>query len=67
MEKVLNKWDGHIYKVLNKWNNREYLVLEQEDNKVTLQRNDGSQLTIEEKEFRFSYRESKPKRIDKVN
>ena len=54
-------------KVQNRWNNRVYKVLEQKDDMVTLERDDGSQLTIEAKEFRFNYRESKPKRVDKVN
>lgn len=67
MEEVQSKWDGRIYKVLNKWNNREYLVLEQGDNTVTLQRDDGSEFTIEAKEFRFNYKEQKSKGIDKVN
>jgi hypothetical protein len=56
MEKVLNKWNGRVYK-----------VLEQNDNTVTLERDDGSQLTIEAKEFRFNYKEQKSKSIDKVN
>lgn len=67
MEEVQSKWDGRIYKVLNKWNNREYLVLEHGDNTVTLQRDDGSEFTIEAKEFRFNYKEQKSKGIDKVN
>lgn len=67
MEEVQSKWDGRIYKVLNKWNNREYLVLEQDSDKVTLQRDDGSEFTIEAKEFRFNYKEQKSKGIDKVN
>lgn len=44
-------------KALNKWNGRVYKVLEQRDGMVTLQRDDGSQLTIEAKEFRFNYTE----------
>lgn len=46
MEEVLNKWNGRVYK-----------VLEQNDNTVTLERDDDTQLTIEAKEFRFSYKE----------
>lgn len=53
--------------VLNHWNNREYLVVEQNDNTVTLERDDGSQLTIEAKEFQFNYKEQKHKSVDKVN
>lgn len=43
-------------KVRNKWNGREYLVLKQEGAMVTLQRDDGSFLTIEEKELKFNYK-----------
>lgn len=42
--------------MLNKWTGREYLMLEQKDEMVTLQRDDGSVLTIEAKEFRFNYK-----------
>ena len=61
MEKVLNKV------VLNRWNNRKYLVVEQKDSMVTLERDDGTRLTIEAKEFQFNYKEQKPKGVDKVN
>ena len=53
--------------VRNKWNCCMYTVLEQKDGKVTLQRADGSQLTIDEKEFQFNYKEQKLKGVDKVN
>lgn len=56
MEEVQDEQDSRIYKVLNKWNGCEYLVLEQENGMVTLQRDDGSELTIEAKEFRFNYK-----------
>ena len=56
MEEVQNEQDGRIYKVLNKWTGRAYLVLEQKDSMVTLQRDDGSEFTIETKEFRFNYK-----------
>ena len=53
--------------VRNKWNGRVYKVLEQKNDMVTLQRDDDSKFTIEEKEFQLSYKEYKPKGIDKVN
>lgn len=56
-----------MQKVLNKWNNRVYKVLEQKDGMVTLERDDGSQLIIEAKEFQFNYKEQKHKSVDKVN
>lgn len=39
--------------VRNKWNNKKYLVLEIKDCDVMLEREDGSQFTIQEKEYFF--------------
>ena len=43
----------------NKWNNKMYEVLEITDKNVTLQREDGSQFTIQKSEYFFSYSEKK--------
>ena len=48
----------------NKWNNKMYEVLEITDKNVTLQREDGSQFTIQKSEYFFSYFE---KVVDKLN
>ena len=45
--------------VLNRWNGKVYEVLEITDKKVTLQRDDGSQFTIQKSEYFFSYSEKK--------
>ena len=45
--------------VRNKWNNKKYLVLEITDKNVTLQRDDGSQFTIQKSEYFLSYSEKK--------
>lgn len=46
-------------KVINKWNGRIYTVKHIDDvaNEVTLIRDDGSELTIAQGEFKFNYRE----------
>ena len=41
--------------VRNKWNNKMYKVLEITDKNVTLQREDGSQFTIQKSEYFFSH------------
>lgn len=41
--------------VINKWNKKQYKVLEMTDKTVTLQREDGSQFTIQRFEYFFSY------------
>jgi len=45
--------------VRNKWNGGLYTVLEITDNNVTLQRENGSQFTIQKSEYFFSYSEKK--------
>ena len=45
--------------VLNRWTHKKYLVLEITDKEVTLQREDGSQFTIQKSEYFFSYSEKK--------
>ena len=45
--------------VRNRWNNKKYLVLEITDKNVTLQREDGSQFTVQKSEYSFSYSEKK--------
>ena len=45
--------------VRNKWNNKKYLVLKITDKNVNLQREDGSQFTIQKSECFFSYSEKK--------
>ena len=45
--------------VRNKWNNKKYLVLEITDKNVTLQRDNGSQFTIQKSEYFLSYSEKK--------
>ena len=45
--------------VRNKRNNKMYEVLEITDKNVTLQREDGSQFTIQESEYFFSSSEKK--------
>ena len=45
--------------VRNKWNNKMYEVLEITDKNVTLQREDGSQFTIQKYEYFLSYSEKK--------
>jgi hypothetical protein len=43
---VRNKWNGHFYKVKN-----------MTDKEVTLEREDGTELTINKSEYFFSYSE----------
>jgi hypothetical protein len=50
--------------VRNKWNGKTYKVLEIADKTVKLQREDGSQFTIQKSEYFSNYFE---KRVDKVN
>lgn len=45
--------------VRNKWNGKDYKVVLVEDGKVILQRDDGSQFTIQKSEYFFSYSEKK--------
>ena len=45
--------------VRNKWNNKKYLVLEITDKNATLQRDNGSQFTIQKSEYFLSYSEKK--------
>lgn len=42
-------------KVKNKWNSNIYTVLSISDGTVKLQRSDGSEFTITQKEFKFNY------------
>ena len=48
-----------MMRVLNSWNRKWYTVLEITDKNVTLQREDGSQFTIQKSEYFFSYSEKK--------
>ena len=41
--------------VRNKWNRKIYRVVEIENGKVTLEREDGSQFTVVEKEYLANY------------
>lgn len=41
--------------VRNKWNKKPYKVLDIKDGKVTLEREDGSQFTIDEREYVKNY------------
>lgn len=50
--------------VRNKWNGKTYKVLEITDKAVTLQRENGTQFTIQKSEYFSNYFE---KRVDKVN
>ena len=50
---------GEQMLVRNKWNNKMYEALEITDKNVTLQREDGSQFTIQKSEYFFSYSEKK--------
>jgi hypothetical protein len=50
--------------VRNKWNGKTYKVLETTDKTVKLQREDGSQFTIQKSEYFSNYFE---KKVDKVN
>lgn len=43
--------------VRNKWNGHFYTVIEKTDNSITLEREDGSQFTINKKEYFFNYSE----------
>lgn len=45
--------------VRNKWNGKDYKVVLVEDKNVTLQREDGSQFTIQKSEYFFSYSKKK--------
>ena len=45
--------------VLNKWNGNFYKVILFTYNMVTLEREDGSQFTIQKAEYFFSYSEKK--------
>lgn len=42
-------------KVRNKWNSKTYSVISEDEKAVTLEREDGSQFTIQKKEYFFSY------------
>lgn len=42
-------------KVKNKWNGQFYKVIDITDNMVTLERENGSQFTIQKSEYFFSY------------
>lgn len=46
-------------KVRNKWNGRFYQVVSITETSVTLQRDDGSEFTIQKKEYFFNYSEKK--------
>lgn len=46
--KLKNKWNGKIYKLINKT-----------ENNVTLEREDGTQFSIQNSELKFSYIELK--------
>lgn len=48
-----------MMRVLNSWNRKWYTVLKVTDKEVTLQREDGSQFTIQKPEYFFSYSEKK--------
>ena len=43
----------------NKWNGRTYFLIKAEGNDVTLQRDDGSQFTIQQSDFKFNYEKKK--------
>ena len=45
--------------VQNKWNGGIYKVIDITDNMVTLEREDGSQFTIQKSEYFLSYSEKK--------
>lgn len=45
--------------VRNKWNGGTYKVIAFTDNMVTLEREDGSQFTIQKKEYFSNYSEKK--------
>ena len=45
--------------VKNKWNNKFYTLVDVTDTSVTLQRDDGSEFTIQKKEYFFNYSEKK--------
>lgn len=45
--------------VRNKWNSKMYEVLEITDKNVTLQRDDGSQFTIQKTDYFYNYSEKK--------
>ena len=44
-------------KYKNKWNGRLYDLVSSNTNNVTLRRDDGSEFTITQKEFRYNYHE----------
>lgn len=44
-------------KVKNKWNGKLYTVINISDGTVKLQRSDGSEFTISQKEYKLNYRE----------
>lgn len=48
-----------MMKVINKWNGKMYTVkcFDDATKEVTLIRDDGSEFTIAQREFKFSYRE----------
>ncbi len=48
-----------IRTVKNRWNRKIYQVVEVKDDKVVLQREDGSQFEIAKSEYFFSYSEKK--------
>lgn len=45
--------------VRNKWNGKDYKVVNIAEKEVTLERDDGTQLTIAKSEYFFSYSEKK--------
>ena len=46
-------------KVKNKWNGHFYIVKKMTDKEVTLEREDGTELTINKSEYFFNYSEKK--------
>ena len=46
--------------VKNKWNGKMYEVIQEKDGKVTLQREDGSILTISKGEYFSNYSQKNP-------
>lgn len=54
-----------MMKVKNKWNGKTYIVknFDGQVDEVTLIREDGSEFTITQKEYRFNYRKDNNERI----
>ena len=44
-------------KYKNKWNGRLYVLVSDDGSNVTLKREDGSEFTISQKEFKYIYHE----------